>query len=116
MLKLFMYGYMNRITSSRRLEIESSRNIELMWLLRKLKPDYRTIAQFRKDNKEAIKNVFRQLASLCKGWDLFGMEVVAVDGSKFRACNSKKSNFSEKSLDRKIKYVKLGTVLELNLA
>jgi len=105
MLKLFMYGYMNKITSSRRLEAEAGRNIELMWLLRKLKPDYRTISEFRKENKDAIQKVFRQLVSLCKDWDLFGMEVVAVDGSKFRACNSKKNNFSEKSLKRKIKYI-----------
>lgn len=105
MLKLFLYGYMNRIASSRRLEAEAGRNIELMWLLRKLKPDYRTIAEFRKQNKEAIQKVFHQLVSLCKGWDLFGMEVVAVDGSKFRACNSKKNNFNKKSLDRKLKYI-----------
>lgn len=105
MLKLFLYGYMNRITSSRRLEVEASRNIELMWLLRKLKPDYRTIAEFRKQNKEAIQKVFHELVSLCKEWNLFSMEVVAVDGSKFRACNSKKNNFNEKSLDRKLKYI-----------
>lgn len=105
MLKLFMYGYMNKITSSRRLEAEAGRNIELMWLLRKLKPDSRTIAEFRKQNKEAVQKVFRQLVSLCKDWDLFGMEIVAVDGSKFRASNSKRNNFSEKSLNRKIKYI-----------
>lgn len=105
MLKLFLYGCMNKITSSRKLEIEAGRNIELMWLLRKLKPDHRTISEFRKQNKEAIRNVFHQLVRLCKDWDLFGMEVVAVDGSKFRACNSKKNNFNEKSLNRKIKYI-----------
>jgi len=105
MLKLFLYGYMNRIASSRRLEAEAGRNIELMWLLRKLKPDYSTIAEFRKQNKEAIQKVFHQLVSLCKKWDLFGMEVVAVDRSKFRACNSKKNNFNKKSLERKLKYI-----------
>jgi transposase len=105
MLKLFMYGCMNRIVSSRKLETEAGRNIELMWLLRKLKPDYRTIAEFRKQNKEAIQKVFHQLVSLCKVWDLFGMEVVAVDGSKFRACNSKKNNFNKKNIDRKLKYI-----------
>lgn len=105
MLKLFLYGCMNKIISSRKLETEAGRNIELMWLLRKLKPDYRTIAEFRKQNKEAIQKVFHQLVRLCKDWDLFGMEVVAVDGSKFRAYNSKKNNFSEKSLNRKIKYI-----------
>lgn len=105
MLKLFLYGYMNRVISSRRLEAEAGRNIELMWLLRKLKPDDRTIAEFRKQNKEAIQNVFHQLVALCKNWDLFGMEVVAVDGSKFKACNSKRNNFNKKSLSRKIKYI-----------
>lgn len=105
LLKLYIYGYMNRIASSRRLEAETSRNIELMWLLRKLKPDHKVIADFRKDNKEAIKKVFRQFVALCKQWDLFGMEVVAVDGSKFRACNSKKKNFNEKNLARRIKYI-----------
>ena len=79
--------------------------IELMWLLRNLKPDHKVIADFRKDNKEALNNVFREFIALCKKWDLFGMEVVAVDGSKFRASNSKKNNFSEKSLVRKIKYI-----------
>jgi transposase len=105
LLKLYIYGYMNRISSSRRLEAETSRNIELMWLLRKLKPDHKVIADFRKDNKEAIQKVFRQFVALCKQWDLFGMEVVAVDGSKFRACNSKKKNFNEKNLARRIKYI-----------
>jgi transposase len=105
MLKLFLYGYMNRVVSSRRLETEVARNIELIWLLRKLKPDYRTIAEFRKQNKKSIQKVFHELVALCKAWDLFGMDVVAVDGSKFRACNSKKNNFSKKTLDRKIKYI-----------
>lgn len=105
MLKLFLYGYMNKTTSSRRLEAEAGRNIEVMWLLRKLKPDHRTIAEFRKQNKEAIQKVFHELVSLCKSWDLFGMEVVAVDGSKFRACNSKKNNFNKKNLDRRLKHI-----------
>lgn len=105
MLKLFMYGYMNKITSSRTLEREAIRNIELIWLLRKLKPDYRTIAEFRRQNKEAIQNVFHQLVSMFKSWDLFSKEVIAIDGSKFRASNSKKNNLNKKSLDRKIKYI-----------
>lgn len=105
MLKLFMYGYMNKIVSSRDLEKEAGRNIELIWLLRKLKPDHRTIAEFRKQNKEAIHEVFHKLVSLCKGWDLFGKEVIAIDGSKFRASNSKKNNFNKKSLNRKLKYI-----------
>ncbi|MGB4505467.1 MAG: transposase [Syntrophaceticus sp.] len=71
LLKLYIYGYLNRIRSSRKLETEAGRNLELMWLLRKLKPDFKTIADFRKDNKKAIKNVFKQFNLLCKKWDLF---------------------------------------------
>ncbi len=91
MLKLYIYGHLNRITTSRKLEAETHRNIEVMWLLRKLKPDDKSISDFRKDNREAIKKVLREFVALCKQWDLFGMEVVAVDGSKFRASNSKKT-------------------------
>ena len=105
LLKLYIYGYMNRVTSSRRLEAEATRNIEVIWLLRCLKPDDKTISDFRKNNKEAIPKVFKQFVSMCKDWNLFGMEVVAIDGSKFRASNSKKNNFSDKSLARKIKYI-----------
>lgn len=105
LLKLYLYGYMNKIRSSRKLEAEATRNIELMWLLRKLKPDFKTIADFRKNNKEAINKVFKQFIALCKQWDLFGAEVVGVDGSKFRASNSKKNNFNAKNLNRKIKYI-----------
>ncbi|WHH61125.1 transposase [Petroclostridium sp. X23] len=105
LLRLYIYGYMNKITSSRRLEAEATRNIELMWLIRKLRPDFKTIANFRKDNKDAIQKVFKQFIALCKQWDLFGMEVVAVDGSKFRASNSKKNNLNQKNLARKIKYL-----------
>ena len=96
---------MNKITSSRKLEAETYRNIELMWLLRMLKPGHKVIADFRKDNKEAMQEIFRQFIALCKQWDLFGMEVVAVDGSKFRACNSKKNIFNEKNLPQRIKYI-----------
>lgn len=70
LLKLYIYGYMNKITSSRRLEIEATRNIEVIWLLRFLKPDDKTISDFRKNNKEAIPKVFKQFVSLCKGWCL----------------------------------------------
>jgi len=91
MLKLYIYGHLNRITTSRKLEAETHRNIEVMWLLRKLKPDDKSISDFRKDNREAIIKVLRKFVALCKQWDLFGMEGVAVDGSKFRASNSKKT-------------------------
>lgn len=104
-LKLYLYGYLNRITSSRRLEHETHRNLEVIWLLKKLKPDFKTIADFRKDNKKPIKGVFRDFNKLCNEWGLFGKELVAVDGTKIRACNSKRNNYSKKKLDRHIKYV-----------
>ncbi len=105
LLKLYIYGYMNRITSSRNLEKAAQTNIEIMWLLKRLTPDFKTISEFRRKNKEAITKVFKQFTALCKEWNLFGKEIVAVDGSKFRASNSKKNNFSAKSLNRKIKYL-----------
>lgn len=105
MLKLYLYGYMNKIRSSRKLETEAGRNLELLWLLRKLKPDFKTIADFRKDNPEALKGVFKQFTLLCTEWDLFGKKVIAVDGSKFRASNSKRNNFSEKKIKRHLKYI-----------
>ncbi|AOY76026.1 transposase [Clostridium formicaceticum] len=105
LLKLYLYGYMNKITSSRKLEKQAQTNIELMWLLRRLTPDDRSICEFRKNNKNAINQVFKHFVSLLNEWDLFGKEVVAVDGSKFRACNSKKNNFNTKTLNRKIKYL-----------
>ncbi len=104
-LKLYIYGYLNRIRSSRKLEDEAIRNIEVIWLLKKLRPDFKTIADFRKDNKKALKQVFREFTKLCDEWNLFGKELVAIDGSKFRACNSKKNNYSVKKLDRHIKYI-----------
>ena len=96
------------------METEAGRNLELIWLLHKLKPDFKTIADFRKDNQEAIKNVFKQFSLLCKEWDLYGKEVVAVDGSRFRASNSKRNNFSEKKIQRQLKYIdeKITTYLQ----
>ncbi len=105
LLMLYLYGYMNRIRSSRKLEIEAGRNLELMWLLKKLKPDFKTIADFRKDNPKALKGVFKQFTVLCKEWELLGQEIVAVDGSKFRANNSKRNNFNEKKIKRHLKYI-----------
>jgi len=105
MLKLYLYGYLNRIRSSRRLEQEAIRNLEVIWLLKKLKPDFKTIADFRKDNKKALKKVFRDFTKLCDEWELFGKELVAIDGSKFRACNSKKNNYNTKKLARHLKYL-----------
>jgi transposase len=105
LLKLYLYGYLNRIRSSRRLESEAGRNLELYWLLKKLKPDFKTIADFRKDNTKALKEVFKQFVLLCKNWGLYGKEIIAVDGSKFRASNSKRNNFSQKKIQRHLKYI-----------
>ncbi len=105
LLKLYIYGYLNRIRSSRSLEKETHRNIELMWLLRKLTPDFKTIADFRKDNKKAIKAVCREFILLCKKLSLFRGELIAIDGSKFKAVNSKKRNFNEAKLNKKIKEI-----------
>lgn len=105
LLKLYIYGYMNSIRSSRKLESETLRNVEVMWLINMLKPDFKTIADFRKDNKAAIKAVFKQFSLLCKGWDLYGKELVAVDGTKIRASNSKHNNFTANKLERHIKYI-----------
>jgi len=105
MLKLYIYGYLNQVRSSRRLEKETYRNVEVMWLLKKLKPDFKTIADFRKDNKSAIKKVCKEFTLLCKKLDLFGGELVAIDGSKFKACNSKKRNFNEAKLRKRIKEI-----------
>ncbi len=80
LLKLYVYGYLNRIRSSRRLEAETHRNVEVIWLLRHLKPDFKTIADFRRDNRDAFRPVFRQFVLLCKQLGLFGRELLAVDG------------------------------------
>jgi len=98
LLRLYLYGYLNRVRSSRRLEAEAQRNVEVLWLLRKLTPDFKTIADFRKDNGPAIKAVCRQFTLLCKKLELFGGELVAIDGSKFAAQNAKDRNFSQKKL------------------
>ena len=85
LLKLYIYGYLNRVRSSRRLEAECHRNIEVNWLLRSLKPDFKTIADFRSDNRAAFKEVFREFVILCRRLDLFGRELLAVDGTRIKA-------------------------------
>lgn len=94
MLKLYIYGYLNRIQSSRRLEKESHRNVELMWLLERLRPDFKTIANFRKDNGKGIKNVCRKFVELCRQLNMFDESVFAIDGSKFKAVNNKSKNYT----------------------
>jgi transposase len=98
LLKLYIYGYLNRIRSSRRLEAETHRNIEVIWLLRHLKPDFKTIADFRRDNRKAFRPVFRQFVLLCRQLDLFGRELLAVDGTRIKAVNNKDRNFTRASL------------------
>jgi transposase len=93
LLKLYIYGYLNRIRSSRRLEAETHRNIEVIWLLRHLKPDFKTIADFRRDNRAAFKPIFREFVLLCRQLDLFGREPLAVDGTRLKAVN-KDRNFT----------------------
>jgi transposase len=102
LLKLYIYGYLNRIQSSRRLEREAQRNVELMWLTGRLAPDFKTIANFRKDNGKAIGKVCRQFVVLCQQLDLFSDAVVAIDGSKFKAVNSSDRNFTDAKLKRRM--------------
>ena len=105
LLKLYLYGYLNRIQSSRRLERECNRNIELMWLTERLSPDFKTIADFRKDNAKGIKNVCRTFIDLCRNLNMFSDAVVAIDGSKFKASNNKDKNYTPKKLSFHIERV-----------
>ena len=98
LLKLYIYGYLNRVRSSRRLEYETHRNIEVIWLLRSLRPDFKTIADFRRDNRAAFRSVFRQFVLLCRRLDLYGRELIAVDGTCIKAVNNKDRNFTRSSL------------------
>lgn len=102
LLKLYVYGYFNRIRSSRRLMAECRRNVELFYLLGKLTPDFRTISDFRKDNAKALKNVFRAFVKLCMKLGLYQKELLAVDGSKFRAVNSKDNCYNAEILQKKL--------------
>src|SRR5271163_2790305 len=103
LLKLYIYGYLNRVRSSRRLEAEANRNLEVIWLLRHLKPDFKTIADFRRDNRNAFRQVFREFVLLCRQLDLFGRELLAVDGTRIKAVNNKDRNFTRASLTQFIK-------------
>lgn len=107
LLKLYVYGYLNRIRSSRRLEAEAARNLELMWLLRMLRPDFKTIADFRKDNQALFKSVLRQFNLLCRKLGLFGAELVAIDGSKFKALNSSHRNYTAEQVRELISRVEV---------
>lgn len=94
LLKLFIYGYLNKTRSSRRLERETHRNLEVIWLMRQLRPDHKTIAEFRRKHPKALKGVSREFVLLCRELDLFGAQLVFVDGTKIRAVNSKDRNFT----------------------
>jgi transposase len=105
LLKIYIYGYLNRIQSSRRLEREAQRNIELMWLVNRLTPDFKTIADFRKDNGSAIRNVCRQFVLLCHKLNMFEGGEVAIDGSKFKAVNNRDKNYTQRKVAARIEQV-----------
>lgn len=105
MLKLYIYGYLNRVQSARRLEREAGRNVELMWLLERLAPDFKTIADFRRDNSKAILSVCREFVVLCRKLDLFSEAFVAIDGSKFKAVNSRDRNFTSNKIKSRLKQI-----------
>ena len=100
LLKLYIYGYLNRVRSSRRLEAETHRNLEAIWLLRRLRPNFKTIADFRRENREAFRQVFRDFVKVCRSLELFGRELIAVDGTRIKAANSRDRNFTGAKLRR----------------
>src|SRR5262245_51119496 len=105
LLKIYIYGYLNRVPSSRRLERECQRNIELIWLTGHLAPDFKTIADFRKDNGKAIREVCRAFVALCRELDLLSEASVAIDGSKFKAVNARDKNFTEAKMKRRLERI-----------
>ena len=102
LLKLYIYGYLNRVQSSRRLEREAGRNVEVMWLIGRLVPDHKTIADFRKDNGPAIRKVCARFVALCRGLGLLTIASVAIDGSKFKAVNTRDKNFTRAKMKRRL--------------
>jgi transposase len=102
LLKIYVYGYLNRVQSSRRLETEAQRNLELIWLTGRLAPDFKTIADFRRDNGEAIRKVCKEFVLLCRRMKLFTDGIVAIDGSKFKAVNNRDKNFTDRKLAARI--------------
>ena len=105
LLKIYVYGYLNRIQSSRRLERETQRNVELMWLTGRLSPDFKTIADFRRNNGKAIRNVCSQFIVLCRNLDLFSKSIVAIDGSKFKAVNNRDRNFTSGKVQARLQQI-----------
>ena len=108
LLKLYIYGYLNRIRSSRRLESECHRNLEVLWLMGKLKPDHKTISDFRKDNRKALVALFKEFNVLCRQLNLFGGELAAIDGSKFKALNRPDGNYNASRLAKALERVEKG--------
>src|SRR3954468_14358171 len=102
LLKLYIYGYLHRVQSSRRLEREAARNVEVMWLTGRLVPDHKTIADFRKDNGPAIRKVCAQFVALCRAIGLLTKASVAIDGSKFKAVNNRDKNFTRAKMERRL--------------
>ena len=105
LLKLYIYGYLNRVQSSRRLEREAGRNIEAMWLTGRLVPDHKTIADFRKDNGEAIRKVCARFIMLCRALGFFGEASIVIDGSKFKAVNNRDRNFTRAKMERRMEQI-----------
>lgn len=105
LLKIYIYGYLNRVQSSRRLERECQRNVELMWLTGRLAPDFKTIAEFRRSNGEGIRNVCRRFVMLCRDLKLFTQAVVAIDSSKFKAVNSRDRNFTPNKIEKRLEQI-----------
>jgi transposase len=103
LLKLYTYGYLNQVRSSRKLEKECHRNVEVMWLIKKPAPDFKTISDFRKDNVDCIKGVFQEFVYLCRSLNLYGAQLIAIGGSKFKAVNSKGNNLNEKTVAQRLK-------------
>jgi transposase len=114
LLKIYIYGYLNRIPSSRRLEREAQRNVELMWLTGRLAPDFKTVADFRRDNGEAIRKVCREFVELSRQLGLFGDSVVAIDGSKFKAVNNRDKNFTPHKLKARMQQLEESIARYLN--
>jgi transposase len=105
LLKIYIYGYLNRIQSSRRLERETQRNVELIWLTGRLTPDFKTIADFRRDNGPGIRNVCRRFIVMCRELQLFSDAIVAVDGSRFKAVNNRDKNFTPHKLEQRMRQI-----------
>ncbi|CAM2195908.1 transposase [Paraburkholderia kururiensis] len=101
LLKIYIYGYLNRVQSSRRLERECQRNVELMWLTGRLAPDFKTIAEFRRSNGAGIRNVCRRFVMICRDLKLFTQAIVAIDSSKFKAVNSRDNNFTPNKIAKR---------------